>query len=342
MKTSSALTIFILMFFILTSGCASNPCYPPSYYEPGPDAPYTAEEVFVSAFDGAQLVGTLTLPTDVDPPLPAVILVTGSSPQNRDMMDSRFEPACFYRPFRQIADSLSRQGIAVLRMDDRGVGCSEGGPLTQATTADRADDIRAGLNYLRKHEKIDDKRIGLLGLSEGSTIGTMIAATDPTIRALVLMAVRAGDSRKIVLYQKLYEIEGKESLTDADRDRIEAELIDWIDQSLSSGKSSPWFEFFINYDPLPDARKVSCPVLILHGDRDASTPFEHAHTTAEAMRSSGNKDVTVKILADHNHLFLEDRDGRKSGYLELVKHTNQLSEFVLNIITDWMTSRLTP
>ena len=56
------------------------------------------------------------------------------------------------------------------------------------------------------------------------------------------------------------------------------------------------------YDPLPDARKVSCPVLILHGDRDASTPFEHAHTTAEAMRSGGNKEVTVKILADHNHL----------------------------------------
>ena len=333
MKTPLALTILILMFFILTSGCASNPCpcYPPSYYDPQPGAPYTAEEAFVSASDGAQLVGTLTLPSDVAPPFPAVILITGSSEQNRDMMSVRFEPACFYRPFRQIADLLSRQGIAVLRMDDRGVGCSGGGPLTQATTADRADDIRAGLNYLRKHEKIDDKRIGLLGLSEGSTI-----------RALVLMAVRAGDSRKILVHKKLYEVERKESLTDADRDSIETELLDWLDQCLSSGKASPWFEFFINYDPLPDARKVSCPVLILHGDRDASTPFEHAHTTAEAMRSGGNKDVTVKILADHNHIFLEDSDGRKSGYLELVKHTNQLSEFVLTIIADWVTSRLAP
>ena len=87
---------------------------------------------------------------------------------------------------------------------------------------------------------------------------------------------------------------------------------------------------------------MSCPVLILHGDRDAHTPFESAHKYAEAMRSGGNKDVTVKILADHNHIFLEDRDGRKSGYLELVKHTNQLSEFVLKIITDWVTSRLAP
>lgn len=332
------------MFFILTAGCASNPCpcYPPSYYDPEPGAPNTAEETFVSASDGAQLVGTLTLPSDVAPPFPAVILISGSSPQDRDMMSVRFEPACFYRPFRQIADLLSRQGIAVLRMDDRGVGCSGGGPLTQATTADRADDIRAGLNYLRKHEKIDDKRIKLLDLSEGSTIGTMIAATDPTICALVLMAVRAGDSWKILVHKKLYEVERKEGLTDADRDRIEAELLHWLDQYLSSGKASPWFEFFINYDPLLDARKVSCPVLILHGDRDASTPFEHAHTTAEAMRSGGNKDVTVKILTDHSHIFLEDRDGRKSGYLELVKHTNQLSEFVLTIIMDWVTSRLSP
>ena len=149
------LRVYIISFIIgiLTAGCASIPCYPPSYYDPGPDAPYTAEEAFVSASDGAQLVGTLTLPTDVDPPFPAIILITGSSPQNRDMMGSRFEPACFYRPFRQIADLLSRQGIAVLRMDDRGVGCSGGGQLAQATTADRADDIRAGLNYLRKHEK---------------------------------------------------------------------------------------------------------------------------------------------------------------------------------------------
>lgn len=170
----------------------------------------------------------------------------------------------------------------------------------------------------------------------------MIAATDPSIRALVLMAVRAGDSRKILVHQKLYEVERKKSLTDADRDRIEAELLHWLDQNLSSGKSSPWFEFFINYDPLPAAREVSCPVLILHGDRDAHTPFENAHKYAEAMRSGGNKDVTVKILADHNHIFLEDRDGRKSGYLELVKHTNQLSEFVLTIIADWVTSRLTP
>ena len=155
------------------------------------------------------------------------------------MMGSRFWPACFYRPFRQIADSLSRQGISVLRMDDRGVGCSGGGPLTQATTADRADDIRAGLNYLRKHEKIDNGQFGLIGLSEGSTIGTMIAATDPTIRALVLMAVRAGDSREIVLHQKLYEVEREESLTDEDRERLEAEISHGIDQYLSSGKVNP-------------------------------------------------------------------------------------------------------
>jgi hypothetical protein len=334
--------IISIIIGILTSGCASNLCYPPSYYAPQPGAPYTAEEAFVSASDGAQLVGTLTLPSDVAPPFPAVILITGSSAQNRDMMDSRIEPACFYRPFRQIADLLSRQGIAVLRMDDRGVGCSEGGPLTQATTADRADDIRAGLNYLRKHEKIDNRRFGLIGYSEGSTIGQMIAETDPTIRGLVFMAAYAGNPRKWYVIKKMYEVERKESLTDADRERKEAEILHGLDLYLSSGKASPWNKFFFDYDPLPGARKVSCPVLILHGNRDSSTPFEHAYILAEAMRSGGNKDVTVKILVDHNHLFLEDRDGRKSGYLELVKHTNQLSEFVMKNITDWVTSRLAP
>ena len=131
-------------------------------------------------------------------------------------------------------------------------------------------------------------------------------------------------------------------MTDEDRERKEAELLRGLDQFLSSGKANPWKEFFYDYDSLPAARKVSCPVLILHGDRDAHTPFAHAYKYAEAMRSGGNKDVTAKILADHNHIFLEDRDGRKSGYLELIKHTNQLSEFVLTIITDRIISRLTP
>ena len=337
------LRVYIISFIIgiLTTGCASSiPCYPPSYYDPEPGSSYTSEEVFVSSSDDTELVGTLTLPSDADPPFPAVILVTGSSPQNRDMMGSRFEPLCFYRPFRQIADSLSRQGIAVLRMDDRGVGCSGGGPLKDVTIPERAEDTRAGLNYLRGREEIDAQRLGIIGISEGGNIGPMLATTDPSIHALVIMSGSATNGWEIIEYQYRYEIDREQGLTDEDREQKVAEAMKNFELAVSRGEGSRWLESFLDYNPLQTAQKVSSPVLILHGDRDAHVPVEHAHLLAEAMRSGGNNDVTVKILADHNHPFLKDPDGRKSRYKELLRHTNKLSESLLKIISDWISNRL--
>jgi dipeptidyl aminopeptidase/acylaminoacyl peptidase len=88
--------------------------------------------------------------------------------------------------------------------------------------------------------------------------------------------------------------------------------------------------------PVPTARKITCPVLILHGDRDAHVPVKHADYLARTMRLSGNADVTVKIFTDHNHLFLKDPDGRISGYCDLPRHTHQLPPEVLNSITTWL------
>jgi dienelactone hydrolase len=116
-------------------------------------------------------VGTLTIPKDVNQPLPGVVLITGSSPQNRDHSTADHPE---YRLFRQIADALSRRGIVVLRMDDRGCGCSGGGPLKSATTAQRADDIRSGISYLKGRKEIFGNRIGLIGLSEGGIIASLI------------------------------------------------------------------------------------------------------------------------------------------------------------------------
>lgn len=159
----------------------------------------------MSTKEGFRLAGTLTIPSDVPPPFPAVVLITGSSPQDRDMVGSRQKPVKYYRPFRQIADALSRRGVAVLRMDDRGVGCSEGGDIKDATIPERADDIRAGLDYLRKRGEIDEHRLGLLGISEGGNIGPMIAATDSSIRALVIMAGSATSGREIQEWQVRYD-----------------------------------------------------------------------------------------------------------------------------------------
>jgi dipeptidyl aminopeptidase/acylaminoacyl peptidase len=92
--------------------------------------------------------------------------------------------------------------------------------------------------------------------------------------------------------------------------------------------------------PLPTAKKVTCPVLILHGDKDAHVPVEHAHYLAQAMRSSGNPDVTVRIFKDINHIFLPDTDGRKSGYFKLLRSGAKVPDKVLNAISGWLVERL--
>ena len=277
---------------------------PPSYYAPDPEAPYMAQEVRVPTKEGYRLAGTLTIPSDFPSPYPAVVLITGSHPQDRDMVGSRTEPINKYRPFRQIADTLSCRGVAVLRMDDRGYGCSEGGDINEATIPERADDIKAGLDYLKDRKEIDEHRLGLLGISEGANIGPMIAAADPSIRALVIMAGSATTGREILEWQVRHDTALIGGVTDEERDRIMAQRMKDVEMWIAEGKVKRWRNSFVEYDPLPTARNVLCPALIIHGDRDANVPVEHAHLLAEVMRAGGNADVTVRILPNHNHLFL--------------------------------------
>lgn len=333
--------IILFCFFLVASiGCYKVPCYPPDYYAPEPSAPYTAEEVRIPTLRGYILAGTLTLPSFVKPPYPAVLLITGSGLNDRDHIGTRQKPISDYKPFRQIADAMSRNGIAVLRMDDQGVGCSEGGPLENVTIQERADDSRTGIEYLRIREEIDRNRIGLLGLSEGGNIGPMIAASDPSVYALVIMAGSATNGIKIREYQNRLKIDERSDLTDVEKERELSKSMKGLRQALSRGEGSPWVRSFFYYMPLPTAKKVSCPVLILHGDKDANVPVDHAHHLANAMRISGNTDVTVKIFTNHNHLFLEDPVGNISGYKNLLRHTNKLPNDVLNTIVEWFQKRL--
>jgi hypothetical protein len=340
MRTFDKSVIFCFLFMAVNISCSSVPCYPPAHYAPEPDAPYTAEEVKVQTSKGHNLAGTLTLPSDSDPPYPAVLLITGSSDHNRDHQGSRWLPFVFWKPFRQIADEISRNGIAVLRMDDQGIGCSEGGPFENVTIQERADDSRSGIKYLRGRKDIDKERIGLLGLSEGGIIGPMIAASDPSIRALVIMAGTATNGYKIEEYQKRLKIQERSELSDAEIEKELAKYMEGLNQYISRGEGTPWLRSFLDYMPLPAAQNVSCPVLILHGDKDAQVPVDHAHLLAKAIRINGNKDVTVKIYSNHNHLFLEDSDGSRSGYKYLLWHTNKLSEDVLKTIAEWLSKHL--
>jgi len=149
--------------------------------EPKKPYPYLEEEVFYENKEAKiTLAGTLTLPSQ-EGLFPVVLLITGSGPQDRD------EAIAGHRPFLVLADYLTRQGIAVLRVDDRGVGRSTG-DFSPATSEDFASDVLAGIAYLKTRKEINPKKIGLIGHSEGGIIAPMVAVKSPDVAFIVLMA----------------------------------------------------------------------------------------------------------------------------------------------------------
>jgi len=149
--------------------------------EPKKPYPYKEEEVvYENKEAGITLAGTLTLPRQ-ECPFPAVLLISGSGPQDRN------ETLLGHRPFLVLADYLTRRGIAVLRVDDRGVGESTGN-ISQATSEDFATDVLAGIEYLKNRKEINPMQIGLIGHSEGGFIAPMVAVQSPDVAFIVLMA----------------------------------------------------------------------------------------------------------------------------------------------------------
>ena len=303
----------------------------PDYSAPA-DAPYTAEEVAVKTPAGHTLAGTLTLPKSANrsKPVAAIVTVTGSGPQDRD--ENIGLPG--FRPFRQIADALARRGIAVLRMDDRGTGAS-GGTFKKSTSADFAEDVRAGLAYLRTRPEIRANRLGVLGHSEGAIIAPMVADKEPTLRAIVLLAGIAQVGRTALHFQLKNMIERNTSLTPEKR----AAQIAEIPKTIDAMAADPWMAFFLTYDPAATMRRVKTPVLILTGSRDQqAVPAEVALQEA-AFKEGGNKDVTARVLPDVNHLFVQDTDGYPPNYAKLPAPI-MVREDVLTIIGDWLAERL--
>lgn len=301
----------------------------PVEYGAPPGAPYTAEAVRVPA-DGFTLAGTLTLPRDINRPVPAFVTITGSGLQDRD---ARIPFVKGYAPFRQIADTLSRHGVAVLRLDDRGYGESGGDP-SRATSADFADDIRAGLRYLRTRREIDGTRLGLIGHSEGGIIAPMIAASDSSLRGIVLMAAPAWTGRRVIESQNRYLLENAPDLTARQRDSLLRVSMRTVD---SAGASAPWLRYFQSYDPLATARRVRVPVLILHGETDRQVTAEQAEELGRALRAAGNGDVTVRVFERSNHLFLPDSVGSWARYSALPERA--VPPVVLGVLLDWVSTR---
>ena len=296
------------------------PVWPPN--EAPPDHAYRAAEVRIHAPEGHVLAGTLTRPPG-STAVPAAILITGLSPSDRN---GGSPP---WMPLRDIADALTRSGIAVLRVDDRGVEKSTG-DRAPSTTFDEAKDVATEARWLRDQRGIDPKRIALVGYSEGGLIAPIVASRDRTIAAIVTLAGPGVPGLEVGRYQIAAAVEADSTIAPADR---EAEIEKQLAEPMTPRETT-----YLGIDPLAYAREVRCPALILQGGTDRHVPLRSAERMATAMRAGGNGDVTVRIFPGVSHSFLPDPVGLSSGWAMLpALHT---SPDALRTLSEWLGARL--
>jgi pimeloyl-ACP methyl ester carboxylesterase len=286
-----------------------------------PGAKYRAEEVRIPAPQGHVLAGTLTLPPGPGP-FPAAVLITGLSPSNRNGGDPP------WMPLRDIADALSRNGIIVLRVDDRGVGKSTG-DHAPSTTFDEVDDVHTEVGWLRAHRGVDRRKVMLVGYSEGGLIAPMVASTDTAIAGIVTLAGPGVPGPEVARYQIEAAVVRDTSIAPSAR---EAEIQRQLADSLTARERS-----YLSIDPLEYARRVRCPALILQGATDLHVPLRSAERLAWAMRSGGNRDVSVRVFPGISHSFLPDPVGLNSRWVALPGFMT--SPQALQAIIEWMSRR---
>jgi len=300
---------------------------------------------------GVRLAGTLTKPKGAGP-FPAVLLITGSGAQNRD------EELMGHKPFLVLADYLTRRGIAVLRVDDRGTAESTGNFKT-ATTQDFATDTMAGVRYLLGRPEIDKKRIGLIGHSEGGVIAPMVAVKMPEV-AFIVMLAGSGVSGAQVIEDQVYQgnlLAGISPEAAAQNREFEHKILNIVMSDADPEKKilalaegnpalqdnlkrqipamrSPWYLYFLAYDPRPTLEKVKCPVLALNGSKDSQvSPELNLPAIEAALKKGGNRDATVQLVPGVNHLFQNAKTGAVSEYREIEE---TMSPKVLETIAAWI------
>lgn len=322
--------LFIALLTLVAYGAHSQGKRPQT---PKPPFDYVVKEVEITNPNGGHtLSGTLTMPKK-GKGFRAAILITGSGPQDRD------ETLMGHKPFAVIADDFTKQGIAVLRIDDRGIGKSKGN-FEKATSADFASDVAACFDFLKKQKKIDKTKIGLIGHSEGGMVAAMTAALRPEVGFVISLA-GTGVNGKSVLYQQNMDImmaagaskkdaEANRNnvmrmldivITENDSAKATDRLMLMLDTVLGAQKAmipnldefkrnqiaginSDWMRFFLKYEPSTDWKKVKCPVLILNGDKDLQVNAEvNTKAIESALKSGGNTQFKTVIFQGMNHLF---------------------------------------
>jgi len=337
--------------------------------EPVPPYPYMSEDVsIVNAKAGINLAGTFTRPREGSK-FPAVVLITGSGPQNRD------EELLGHKPFLVLSDYLTRKGIAVLRYDDRGVGKS-GGKFSNATTFDFVTDAEAALDYLRTRPEVDTTKLGLIGHSEGGIIAPIAATERKDVAFIVLMAGTGVTGEKVLLTQaaaigkadsasekeiqqgiktnqKIYAILRRTP----DNEKASAEIRKILLQENQSAKkagsadtmssqaidqniktiTSPWFRTFLMLDPQAYLKGVRCNVLAINGDLDLQVDSKiNLQAIEKALIFGGNSKYTVEEIHGVNHLFQTARTGSPSEYSSIEE---TIQPAVLELIASWILKR---
>ena len=335
--------------------------------EPKEPFPYNSEEVlFENEIDGVVLAGTLTFPKEGNN-FPAVIMISGSGGQDRN------EELLGHKPFLVIADFLTRNGIAVLRFDDRGIAQSTGDHST-ATSEDFAKDVLAAVNFLKTRNEIDKTKIGLIGHSEGGMIAPLVAIQSQDVAFIIMMAGLGipGDSilylqgeliqraegtseeeilKSVKLQREIFSIvknsKNDEKLDKDLREKFYAEYTAMTEEEKSKlgdpevylnmqikTRTSPWFKYFLRFDPVPVLEKVKCPVLALNGENDLQVPpKENLSAIESALKKGGNSNFKVKMLPGLNHLFQTSTTGKISEYSQIEE---TISPVVLETMLDWI------
>ncbi len=316
--------------------------------------PYREEEVtYSNAAAGDTLAATMTVPQGKGP-FPAVLLICGSGPHDRD------ETLLDHKPFLVLSDYLTRKGVLVLRADKRGVGKSTGSYAT-ATSADFADDAEAGVRYLKARAEADPHRIGLIGHSEGGTIAPMVAVRDRDVAFVVLMAGTAVPGDQILAEQhRLISLangeptekvakenaQEKELLAEIAKEKDDAAVEKLMREKLAGQVpdaqigaqvktlTSPWFRYFLAYDPGPTLRKVQCPLLALSGSLDLQVPpAQNLPVMRKALEEGGNKHFEIDELPGLNHLFQTAKTGSPAEYAEIEE---TIAPVALDKIATWI------
>ena len=307
---------------------------------------YVSEEITFPS-GKIKLAGTLTIPKDNRKKHPAVILISGSGPQDRNG-DTAGPGGLKFGIFKQIAHCLSENGIAVLRYDDRGVGKS-GGNFEGTTQEDFIQDAKSAIKFLRNREDILKNKIALIGHSEGAIIALRIAKENPDlIKAIVLLAGTAKKGDEVLKEQFTYILDCFEL-----SEKEKAKFLKNYENFLKLLKGEPvekkfeekimpiikpqinWLKSFVNYDPLIGLERIKAKILIINGGKDKQIFPHHAKILYQKLKEL-NKSVTLKIFPDLNHLLISSETGNYSEYPRQMMEGKRVSPELLKFLLNWL------